>query len=240
MKPDASLSIVSHGQGHLIKYLLQDIARGIDISYELIITLNIPEDETFLFAFQDLPIKIIRNSVKKGFGKNHNAAFSIASGRYFIVVNPDMRIPSGQGLSPLLGAFKDEHCGACAPRLHNKSGSVEDNARKFPTFWELFKRKFLGIRKRDYQFGLHPISVDWVAGMFVVFRRNTYDALGGFDERYFMYFEDADICRRVRGMGLNVQVVPSVILVHDAQRASERSFRHLMWHLRSACRFLFF
>ena len=82
------------------------------------------------------------------------------------------------------------------------------------------------------------IPVDWVAGMFVVFRRSAFEAVGGFDERYFMYMEDADICRRLRAVGYEVIVDKATIAVHDARRASRANLQHLRWHLRSALRFL--
>jgi GT2 family glycosyltransferase len=74
--------------------------------------------------------------------------------------------------------------------------------------------------------------------MFVMFRREAFDAVRGFDERYFMYFEDADICRRLWSRGLKVLYVPAATVVHDARRRSHRDPQHLRWHLRSALRFL--
>ena len=234
------LSIVSHGQGHLIRSLLSDLQRLALLDPkkdQIVLTLNIPEDEKFFNEFASLPLLIIRNTSPKGFGANHNAAFQVSKSDIFIVVNPDIRL---RGFDPaaMLEILSSSDVGLWAPRVLSSTGEVEDNARRFPTFSRLGRRVFLRQRSSDYKVEEHPVSVDWVAGMFMALRRDTYAAVGGFDERYFMYMEDADLCRRIRRSGMRVIVDPRVEVIHDAQRASRRSLRHLRWHCRSAGRFL--
>lgn len=236
--PQFSLSVVSHGQAHLIKNLLKDL-RSLRESFEIILTINVPEDLAFLNDYRDLPIVVIENQISKGFGANHNAAFRKSRGRIFAVVNPDIRA-SELDLQSIQQTLRTPHIGACAPRILSASGSLEDSARRFPTFTRLATRVLArGKRQPDYDLTSSPVvSVDWVAGMFVAFTRASFVLVGGFDERYFMYMEDADICRRLRHQGLDIVVVTDTSVVHDAQRASHRSIRHLKWHLRSAVRFL--
>ena len=76
--------------------------------------------------------------------------------------------------------------------------------------------------------------------MFILFRSEAYMQVKGFDERYFMYYEDADIGRRLARKGWKTMLEPNTTVIHDAQRASHRSIRHLQWHLKSMFRFLFF
>ncbi len=235
--PIITLSIVSHGQGQLIKNLLRDIAQGIDISYEIILTLNIPEDESFLREYDTLPLHIIRNVSVKGFGANHNAAFAQSHGKCFAIVNPDIRSQS-LSLRPLLETLAIEGVGACGPAVYSSDENLEDSARRFPTLWRFFKRKVSRTRSSDYVWQKTAIQVDWLAGMFIVFNRNAYTQVGGFDERYFMYLEDTDICRRLSLAGWCVLLQPSSKVIHDAQRSSRRNLQHLFWHLCSALRFL--
>jgi GT2 family glycosyltransferase len=103
-------------------------------------------------------------------------------------------------------------------------------------------RRIFGQRLRpDYSLdGDVPFAVDWAAGMFLLFDSAAYRSVGGFDERYFMYLEDADICHRLWAKGRRVIAAPSVSVVHDAQRASRRSLKHMRWHGASMARFLFF
>ena len=238
MKPILyTLSIVSHGQSYLIRQLIDDLQRLEISNIEVIITINIPEDES-PFMGLSFRSKIIRNKIPKGFGANHNSAFKNSSGEFFIIINPDIRLPKFN-LSLLLSSLSDPEVGAVAPVVLNSAGKVEDSARRFPTVTSLLRRVLLGQREPDYTWGSSPIKVDWTAGMFIVFRREAFKAVGGFDDsRFFMYFEDVDICERLWRSGWCVLFDPKVEVIHDAQRASRRSIRHLRWHLTSAIRYL--
>lgn len=231
-----SLSIVSHEQSALIKPLLDDLRRLDLPGIEVLITVNIPEDEG---PFEDLPYpsRIIRNAVPKGFGANHNAAFEQSKGQFFVVVNPDIRLPS-LNVQKLIEPMRDPKVGAVAPVVFNGHGRVEDNVRRFPTILSLARRILFQKRVTDYVWEEQPIDVDWSAGMFMVFRRESYEAVNGFDhQRYFMYLEDVDICRRLNKQGWRIVLHPKVNVIHDAQRASRRSFKHMRWHLTSAFRY---
>ena len=232
-----TISIVSHGQEKLIRLLLNDLAQLPHQNFEVLITINIPEDET---AYHDypFPLRIIRNAKPKGFGGNHNAAFAQSTTNWFAVVNPDIRIRSLDFLV-LLEPFVNQRVGAVAPLVISGDGRVEDSARRFPTLWRLAKRLLLRQRDPDYKVESSPYPVDWVAGMFVVFRHDAYQNIQGFDDRrFFMYFEDADICRRLKSNDLDILVNPCVQVVHIAQRASRRNLQHMRWHAMSALRFI--
>lgn len=235
--PEVTLSIVSHGQGALVCNLLKDISLGTDVNYRIILTLNISEDESFLDEFADLPLTIIRNRKVKGFGANHNAAFRRCDSVFFAIVNPDIRA-NPLSIRPLLDLLAAPDIGACGPAVFSASGVLEDSARFFPTFSRLFWRRVRKVRNLDYRLSNSPLPVDWIAGMFVVVKSTAFADIGGFDERYFMYLEDTDLCRRLRLKGFQVVLQPAAAVVHDAQRASRKSFRHLLWHCQSALRFL--
>jgi GT2 family glycosyltransferase len=232
-----TLSIVSHGQASLIRSLLVDLAKLPQQNFEVLITLNLPEDESGYHGFS-FPVRIIRNASPKGFGGNHNAAFSQATAMWFAVVNPDVRIQS-LDLQVLLSPFQNKKVAAVAPLVLSVDGKVEDSARRFPTLLRFAKRVLLRQRGPDYQIASGPYQVDWTAGMFVVFRRDTYKDIGGFDDRrFFMYLEDADICRRLNKGGWLTMVNPNVQVIHMAQRASRRNLKHMRWHAISALRYL--
>lgn len=235
--PDITFSIVSHGQSGLVKYLLDDLSALSNQNFRVIVTVNIPEDET-PYLETSLNLDIIRNVSPKGFGENHNQAFKAASTSYFCVLNPDLRIHAFN-LDDLLIPFRQLDVGAVSPLVLSPGGNIEDNARRFPTFSILVRRTLFRERQLDYQINLEPVTVEWVAGMFIVFRRDAYDEVNGFDaSRFFMYLEDADICRRLAMKGWKVQVNPLVQVIHAAQRASRRKFQHMRWHVISAFRFL--
>src|SRR5690348_1087353 len=89
-----TLSVVSHGQGALVRRLLDDLAQVEGWRLEVVLTINIPEDEGFLAGFRAAPLTVLRNATPKGFGANHNAAFRAAAGDVLIVANPDLRLPA--------------------------------------------------------------------------------------------------------------------------------------------------
>lgn len=237
-KPLLSLSIVSHGHARFVKELLSDLrALGWrSATYEILLTFNVPENRTFVENYADLPIRTIVNERPAGFGANQNAAFQKSHGRFFVIVNPDIRIAQ-LDLNALLAPLEHSLVAACAPLVVSSDGAIQDSSRRFPTIIGLACRILSGRRGAEYSIGKEPIRVDWVAGMFVVFSRQAYEQVGGFDERYFMYFEDVDICARLRRAGLQIVLQPSTSVIHDAQRASHRSPVHLRWHLRSAIRY---
>jgi GT2 family glycosyltransferase len=221
----------------LVRQLLDDLARLAPPDIEVLLTVNIAEEEE-TWPVCPFPVRFIRNAAPKGFGANHNAAFGAAQAPYFAVVNPDIRLKS-LDIDGLLKPLEAPSVAALAPMVLSAAGTVEDSVRRFPTFGRLARRVILRQRAPDYQWDQAPIDVDWVAGMFIVFRSEAYKAVGGFDDRrFFMYFEDVDICARLRALGARVVFQPRVSVIHDARRDSHRSLKHLRWHLTSAARYL--
>lgn len=233
-----TISVVSHGQMPLILNLMHDLQKLCsDQPIELILTLNTPEAITFDSSTYSYPIQVIENKLPKGFGANHNQAFERARGDYFCVVNPDIRLRDCP-LPILIGCLQDPKIGAVAPGVLSPSGSLEDSARHFPTFKRIFGKLFQGQPAPDYALFGKCVDVDWVAGMFMVFDRRVYQKIGGFNERYFLYYEDVELCARLQLAGLRVVVEPSAQVVHHAQRSSHRNLKYLRWHIGSLLRFL--
>lgn len=237
-----AISIVSHGQGALIRPLLEDLQPLALQGAEILLTLNIPEDESFIDGLTQ-GLVIVRNATPKGFGDNHNAASGASSREWFAVVNPDIRCDVGV-FAALAQTHRSCGAGAVAPRVLAPDGRDEDSVRRYPSILRIAGRmlaRFAGRRLRaDYSLDDGQVkSVDWAAGMFLLFDMRDFRRVGGFDTRYFMYLEDADICKRLWAAGLPTVLDPRVQVIHDAQRATGRSRQHLRWHLTSLLRFLF-
>lgn len=230
-----TLSIVSHGHGSMLPSLLSDIQASIDLPYHLILTLNIPEDEGFLADFSAMPITIIRNPTPYGFGRNHNQAFSHCTDSVFIIVNPDIRAQPF-ALQALIDALDAKQVGASGPCIVSSAGLIQDSARHFPSFINLLRRK-LGFANIDYQPAKGNQTVDWLAGMLVAFKSSAYQAIGGFDEAYFMYVEDVDIGWRLAQARYLSIWVPNCRFTHDAQHGSRKKPQHILWHMQSMLRF---
>ena len=234
---EITLSVVSHGQNALVNPLLEDIDARCADRVALVLTENIADPTALRLEGLSCPTERIVNDRVKGFGANHNGAFQRCRTPWFCVVNPDIRL-TGDPFPPLLAALEGERAGVAGPLVRGPSGAAEDSARRYPTFGSLLKKLFSDRRAPDYPAEGGPHEVDWVAGMFMLFRAEAYRAAGGFDEAYFLYYEDVDLCRRLHAMGCAVRYVPAAEVRHDAQRASRRDPRLALHHLRSALRFL--
>lgn len=236
VKPKITLSIVSHGQGQLVNELLQDIAKVCGDDIEVLVTLNIVESVPFKPSDFAFPLRLIKNDTPKGFGANHNAAFKYCQGDFFCVLNPDIRL-SENPFDLLLEGFKDKTVGVVAPCVCDLLGNMQDSVRKFPTPWSILCRTLFNKREADYVIERTIIDVDWFAGMFMLFPSAIFRQLGGFDERYFLYCEDIDICARLHVLDYKVQLNPLIRVQHDARRDSQKKLRYMLWHLKSLALF---
>lgn len=239
--PQITVSVISHGQGELILPLLRQLsALASTLSLRVIVTENLPDvagalvplsEESPRHGLYDL---LISNPEPKGFGANHNAAFEHCTTPYFCVINPDVRLGS-EPFSRLCEALRAAP-GIAAPCVVNSAGGLEDSARRVPTLARLLRRTVGGARRADYIPDGGVATVDWVAGMLMMFDTAAFRRLGGFDGRFHLYCEDVDLCLRAHLAGFSVQWVTAARVVHDAQRDSRRNWKYLAWHLESMAR----
>lgn len=228
-----AVSIVSHGHGVMVVRLIESLLMCPEV-VQIILTRNIPES---IQTPESDRIFVLDNPQPKGFGENHNAAFERCTQPLFCPLNPDISL-QGNPFGTLLTELEKSGAVIAAPLVLAPGGAVEDSVRRFPTVALLLRKACWGqdgrykLKLNDPVF--HP---DWVAGMFMLFRSADYARLGGFDPKFFLYYEDVDICVRARKVGLGLIVCPSVAVIHDARRDSHRSLRHLRWHLASMGRY---
>lgn len=217
----------------MVESLVESLLMCPEVS-QIIVTRNIPESLAFVGGDR---VMLIDNTIPKGFGANHNAAFRHCSAPYFCPLNPDIAL-QGNPFGRLLSEIEATGASLAAPLVISPAGCIEDSMRLFPSFFSLM-RKILGGADGRYplavgQASFHP---EWVAGMFMLFRSQDFARLGGFDEDFFLYYEDVDICVRTWKQGMKITACPQVSVVHDARRDSHRSSRHLSWHLASMARY---
>jgi N-acetylglucosaminyl-diphospho-decaprenol L-rhamnosyltransferase len=234
---EISISIVSHGQINLIDSLLHDITRHCRmLSVEIILTLNLDEELPFSVETFPFPINVIRNPLPQGFGVNQNQAFRQASGQFFCVLNPDIRL-NDDPFPALLECLRDPTFGVVSPVVVNEFGELEDCARRFPTPLIILCKAFGRCKGSDYVIDEKTIFPEWVAGMFVLFPARIFEQLNGFDEKYFLYYEDVDICARLQLKGYQVAMCTETKVIHQAQRSSHHSLPYFKWHFMSMMRF---
>ncbi|WP_298135539.1 glycosyltransferase [Acidiferrobacter sp.] len=221
------VSVISHGQGAQIARLFADIAAVCHTPVHVVLTINRPEPLPDLAP--PFPVTVVRNTAVRGFAANHNAAAAAVPSDIFCVVNPDVRLMRDP-FAPLVAALEDPDVGVAVPLVVGSAGDEQDSMRSWPTPWTTVRRFVAGARPADR-------GEDWAAGMFMAFRTATFEAIGGFDPRYHLYYEDCDLCCRLRLAGLRVQRADAAVVIHDGQRASHRRLRYFLWHVQSALRF---
>ncbi|MET0311296.1 MAG: glycosyltransferase [Burkholderiaceae bacterium] len=225
-----TVSIVAHGHGAEVLSLLEKMASDCTaLVNQVILTLNIPDEPLRVkAAARPWPFRldVIANAAPRGFGANHNAAFAQASEPFFCVLNPDVEIVADPFPALVQAASRG---GIAYPRQVSRDGSPQAFARRVPTPADLLRRHLLRIVPPK------PAHPDFVTGACMAFAARTYAALGGFDEKYFMYCEDVDICLRAQLSGHGLTPAP-VDIVHEARQASRRRLRPMAWHVASLLR----
>jgi len=236
-----AVSIVSHGHGAPVEALLAQLAAlGEPRLARVIVTFNVPEPasaERLRGRHWPFQLHLVDNPAPLGFGANHNRAFAldarIDGGQpLFAVLNPDLRCPVNP-FPPLVAELqRDPRVGAAYPVQTDARGRRQDHERLRPTPLRLLRRHLLG-RRMEVGAGQTP---DWVNAAFLLLRRPAFEAIGGFDEAFHMYCEDVDFCLRLQLAGWRLRRADAATVEHQAQRASRRRLRHLLWHARSLIR----
>ncbi|VTU13777.1 Rhamnosyltransferase WbbL [Variovorax sp. SRS16] len=219
-----TVSIVSHGQLELVLPLLDQLDRfSRPCVARVLLTINIPETDALAGRHWGFDIERIENTRPRGFGANHNQAFARCATPWFLVLNPDIRFASDV-LTPLVAQAAPD-AGLLTPRILEPGKAEPEQHRAIIT-----PREILTRRRPDYA---RPAVPAWIPGLFMLFRSEAYRQVRGFDERFFMYGEDFDICARTRLAGWKLQVAEDLVALHDARRASHARPKHLYWHVTS-------
>ncbi|MFC4616468.1 glycosyltransferase family 2 protein [Cellulomonas sp. H30R-01] len=157
-------------------------------------------------------VAVVDAGVNLGFGRAVNLAARHPEDRaaYLLVLNPDAAVPP-DGLHRLVSTLEGRPDLACVGAdLRRPDGSPVSSARSFPGLWDVARGRAHDV---DHAGGL--VDADWLCGALMLWRRSAFEALGGFDERYFLYYEDVDLCRRARAAGWGVAIDGGVVAEHD-------------------------
>lgn len=176
-------------------------------------------------------LRLIRSPRNLGYAAAVNRAAAEMPGRDLLLLNPDVSAPDDDTLAALTGLLSARpRAAVAAPRLLGTDGEAQPSARRFPSLAAMLgsvpSAQRLPPLRRSYGTYLAPswtetsIAVDWVIGAAMLIRRAVFEELDGWDERFFLYMEDADFCRRCARAGWETWLVPSVSLRHGYARAS--------------------
>ena len=253
---DVSIVVLNYRSRALVRQCL----RGVLVAqprcrYEVIVVDNDSGDGCLAMVAEQFPWVVrVQSRTNRGFGAGNDLGIARARGRYVMILNPDIALFPGQ-IDDLV-SFMDAHprAGVAGPRLLYPDGAAQESCRRFPSFlMPVYRRTVLGhlpgprrqlerFLMNDFDHAEHRM-VDWLMGACLIARRDVLEQLGGFDEKFFLYFEDLDLCRRCWDAGWQVWYVASASPVHYHQRLSAGDgvsalFKPAAWqHLRSAVRY---
>ncbi|NOS67876.1 MAG: glycosyltransferase family 2 protein [Candidatus Peribacteraceae bacterium] len=175
-------------------------------------------------------IHIIETPANLGFGHGYNLGFKLAHGKYILINNP-AKLLAPDAVEKMVRAMEaDPGIGILAPKLVYDDGTVRDSYRSFPRLLDVFIKRtslrsvFTSRMRRYLQTDRNPAvtgETDWVAGGCLMIRRDLCEQLGGFDERFFLFFEDTDLCRRCWEAGKKVVYFPDAWGTDRKSRLSE-------------------
>lgn len=233
---DLSIVIVNWNTCRLLRECLRSLAACAGFSgWQCIVVDNASTDGSAEMVAREFPqVELIGNDSNAGFGAANNQGIRAAAGRYILFLNSDTVVPD-HALTELV-RFMQEHpqAGACGPRLARPDGHAQSFAfGGDPTPGYLLRR---GLSRRLFKKPLHdwetkePQTVDWVSGASLLIRNEALQRAGGFDEDFFMYFEDNDLCLRLRRAGFQIWYDPQVTITHLGGASLAQSAVRTGWY----------
>lgn len=215
--PTISVIVVSYSSENFIEKCISSVLENLPKSGEVIVLDNNSTDKTvdILEKFEN-KIKLIKSKENLGFSKGNNRASKEATGDYLFFLNPDTEIETS--LDPLVAFYENTtDAGIVAPKLIMPSGEIQESVKKLPTIIGAFKEYILRAKKAYSQYVPdtdEPVSVEMVYGAAWLIKKELFRELGGFNEKFFMYYEDADFCKRLGRLGKKVYYYPGVSIKH--------------------------
>ena len=238
--PNVTAVLVNYNAGPELRRALQSIADEMSGQpWEAFVIDNASVDGSGAIVGEFAPqARLVKNVENVGFARGVNQGLRLASAPLVLLINPDCRIVAGAmaSLTAALEAYPS--CALVGPRILNPDGSVQGSARGDPDmFTGLFGRTTLlrrllpelSVSKRNVvpdeatRDGGDTVVVDWLSGACMLARRDALEKVNGFDERYFLYWEDADLCRRLREIGYHVRYLPGASAIHHVAHSSRRA-----------------
>jgi len=229
-----SVVIVSYNTQEILRNCLEALfehSKG--VAMEVFVVDNDSHDGSAAMVKNDFPsVMLITNHENLGFAAANNQAFALARGRYIILLNPDAYIRPLSLEHSIAFMDRTPMCGLCGGKIISPEGRLEPSARRFPS--ALSKLLTMsGLRGtfahspivNYHEFGgfAHdkPMEVDWVPGTFTIVRKKMLDEIGYFDERFYIYYEETDLCMRAKKAGWTIYFIPDAEVMHIGGASSK-------------------
>jgi len=247
-----SIIIVNYNVKNLLKKCLESIFEyEKDMEFEVIVVDNNSIDHSQEMLQRDFPqVKLIENKRNLGFSAGCNQGIKESQGRYILLLNPDTEL-TPDGFKKMIDFMDSKpEVGICGPKMTDQEGNLHLSCRSFPSYLtaisssqsilnrifpdNLLSQKYL-LKNQDHS---QIQKVDWVSGSCLLAKREMLEKVGLFDERFYMYVEDVDLCYRAKMAGFSVFYFPQVVVIHHIGKSTQKKkFNMLVEHHRSMYHF---
>jgi GT2 family glycosyltransferase len=234
-KPQVTVVIVSFNTRELLRECIESLQDGAGgVRFETVVVDNASRDGSAdMVAAQFSDVQLIRSETNLGFARANNRGFEVARGRYIVLLNSDAFLKPGALALSVEHMEKNPMAGLGGARLVGRDGSWQPAARMFPSpLNDLLMMsglaanyptsQFFGRADRTWADPSEAAVVDWVPGAYSIIRKDVLNRIGGFDQRFFLYYEEVDLCRRIRAAGYEIWYWPDVVTVHLGGESSRK------------------
>lgn len=233
---ELSIIILNYRSAGLVKQCIRGIENNLkNINYEIIVVDNNSPDKLLNLPEIFPQVKFIFLSSNKGFAAGNNAGLVAAQGNFILLLNPDIAVLEGSIEKMVIYLRQNENVGMVVPQLLNPDKTIQFSVMRFPKWWlPILRRTFLGNSQwatkwldwylyKDWDH-LTVKKIDWALGACLLVKREAIAKVGLLDQRYFLYVEDTDWCRRFWQNGWEIVYLPTAQLVHYHMRESAENF----------------
>jgi GT2 family glycosyltransferase len=235
--PTLSIIIVNYNVKEFLKNLIDSIKRAsINLNTEIIIVDNASDDGSIEMIKEKFPdVVLIENKINVGFGKANNQGLRIATGKYILLINPDTLVAEDTFTNMIKFFDTQPDAGMAGCKILNPDGSIQLACRRsFPGPWTAFTKvtglstlfpssKLFARYNLTYLDENQTYEVDAISGSFMMMRKEVFEKVGGFDEQFFMYGEDLDLCYRIQNAGYKIYYVHTTQIIHYKGESTKRS-----------------
>ncbi len=232
---DVSIVIVSFNTRDVLRECLQSVYRETgELRIQIIIVDNGSTDGSAEMVGREFPeVLLIQSKVNLGFGGANNVAFESSQGRYIVLLNSDAFLMPGSLQRSVRYMDQNPGVGLGGGRLVGRDGSRQPSARMFPSVLSDLivlsglaarfpKSQFFGRLDRTWADEMQAAEVDWVPGAYSIIRAEALAKVGGFDSRFFLYYEEVDLCKRLKKKGYSIWYWPDIVVIHIGGESSRQ------------------
>lgn len=246
---EIDIIIITYNSTDCLRQCLKSIFENQDdIHLNIYVINNYPSEHIDRASIGFPNVNVINSKRNYGFSKAVNRALFNTSSEFICILNPDTIVKENSFKNCVEFLLDNKKIGIIGPRICNSNGSYQGSARSFPTLLTAFFGRTSWLTKAypnnslskknmvniDY-YGNEPLEVDWVSGACMIVRRDAINNIGAMDERFFMYWEDADWCRRMRMGGWKVVYYPRTTIVHTCGQSSKTRPLKSILHFHKSC-----